>query len=284
MASSLKNHLKVARRNKFITPKLHGWLSQNPDGIKTDNPDIQKRILEILKPSVGDRSGAFHPSQLYQCPRAQVFGYLNIPVTRSYNPTLQNLFNDGHFRHLRWQVMLLSAGILTDVEVPVAIPESRLTGSMDGVNADEGWMFELKGTSQFKTIMYRGALPAHIKQVNAYMLASGLEKTIIVYECKSSQDWTEIEVGRDETIINEISNILTELNGALDNNTLPEVKHDCKNQTGSEFNSCPYSSICNGVKSTEQAVAFGKAGSRDSSVERPKRRVVRVHRSVDGKS
>lgn len=282
MASSLKKHLKVARRNRLITPKLHGWLVQHPDGIKTDDEEIRKRIIEILTPSTGDRSGAFHPSQLYQCPRAQVFGYFNVPVNRSYNPTLQNLFNDGHFRHLRWQIMLLSAGIITDVEVPVNIPEFRLTGSMDGMNANEDWMFELKGTSQFKTIMQRGALPAHIKQVNAYLLASGLEKAIIVYECKSSQDWTEIEVNRDEKTCNEINNILTELNGAIDNNTLPEVKSDCKNQEGTEFNNCPYASICNGVKSTEQVVALSQGGSRDSSTERTPRRIRRVHRSVDG--
>ena len=279
MASSLKKHLKVARRNRTITPKLQGWLVQHPDGIKTDDEAIRKRVIEILTPSVGDRSGSFHPSQLYQCPRAQVFGYLNAPTTRTYNPTLQNLFNDGHFRHLRWQVMLLSAGIITDVEVPVAIDDLRLTGSMDGMNANEDWMFELKGTSQFKSVMQRGAMPAHIKQVNAYLLASGLEKAIIVYECKMSQDWTEIEVHRDDKIISEITSILTELNLAIDNNTLPEIKNDCKNQEGSEFNNCAYSSICNGVKSTEQIVTLGQTRSRDTDSERSPRRTVRVHRS-----
>lgn len=284
MASNLKKHLKVARRNHIITPKLQGWLVNHPDGVKTDDEAIRKRVIEILTPSTTDRSGSFHPSQLYQCPRAQVFGYLNVPTTRSYNPTLQNLFNDGHFRHLRWQVMLLSAGIITDVEVPVKIEDFRLTGSMDGMNSDEKWMFELKGTSQFKSVMQRGAMPAHVKQVNAYLLASGLEKAIIVYECKMSQDWTEIEIHREEKTINELASILLELNLSIDNNTLPEVKNDCKNQEGSEFNNCQYASICNGVKSYEQVVTLSSSRERTADTERTKRRTVRVSRSVNGES
>lgn len=248
--ASLKQHIKIAKRNTKITPTLHGWLNNNSDGIKIEDPAIAQRVLEILAPSDGDRSGAFHPSQLYQCKRAQIFGYYGIDTQRSYNPVLQNLFNDGHFRHLRWQIMLLNAGVLTDIEVKVSIPELRLTGSMDGANMDKGWMFELKGTSAYSQVMQRGAMPDHIKQINAYLMASKLDSALLVYECKSSQNWLEIEVQKDPTVIMEIESILKDLNQAIDTGKMPEVLHDCQNQTGARFNKCPYNNICLGVRST----------------------------------
>lgn len=265
MASSLKKSIQIARRNQHITPRLNGWLVRNPSGIQIHDRKVAKRVAEMMKPPkvAKGRDGAFHPSQLYQCQRAQVFGFLNAPTAKSYNPTLMNLFNDGHYRHLRWQVMLLSAGIITDVEVPVSIQELRLEGSMDGLNRDEGWMFELKGTSQFKTIQRSGALPAHIRQVHAYLLAADLERAIVVYECKSSQDWTEIEVRRNEETIKEIQGILETLNYHIDNDSLPEVQRDCKNQTG-EYNGCPYATFCLGVNSTEQVTALIQVGRRAS--------------------
>jgi hypothetical protein len=284
MAGSLKKHIQIAKRNTKITPRLHGWLSNNPDGIKIADKAIATRVLEILSPSEGDRSGAFHPSQLYQCKRAQIFDYYGVEHPKSYNPTLQNLFNDGHFRHLRWQIMLLNAGILTDVEVGIQIPEKRLVGSMDGMNADEGWMFELKGTSQYAEVVRRGAMPEHVKQVNAYLLASGLESALIVYECKSSQNWIEIEVQRDDKIASEINKILDELNQAIDSGNMPEVYSDCQNQTGPRYNRCKYNSICLGIKSTEDITPVLPPQRRSADAGRDAKGTKRVQRRAPRKS
>ncbi len=171
--SELKKHIKILKQNTQITPKLMGWLSRN-DGIHTDDPAIIEKVLAVLAPSSGDRSGHFHPSQLYQCPRKQLFEFYGLEGSKSFSPTLQNLFNDGHFRHLRWQIMLLNAGILTDIEVKVTLDKYRLGGSMDGVNENEGWVFELKGTSQFSTVQRSGVMAPHKKQIQAYLLASAL--------------------------------------------------------------------------------------------------------------
>lgn len=252
---NLKKHIKIAKQNTVITPKLHAWLNNN-DGVHVTDPKILEKVLDILKPSDGDRSGAFHPSQLYQCKRSQVFAFYNAEGLYEYNPTLQNLFNDGHYRHLRWQIMLLEAGIISDVEVPVNMPEYRLTGSMDGVNEEEGWMFELKGTSQFREITKNGVMPAHRKQVNAYLLASDLESALVVYECKMSQQWQEIEVHRDDQTIREIKEILEELNDSIENNIMPEILDDCKNKKGPIYNNCSYKEICFKVNRTEDVKEF----------------------------
>lgn len=241
---SLKTIVRMAKMNGRITPKLQGWLVKN-NGVHITKDEVEEAVLNILRPKVHkSRAGAFHPSQLYQCPRSQVFGYHDAPKIVSFDPTLQNLFNDGHFRHLRWQIMLLESGILTDVEVPIYVPELRLEGSIDGVNAKEGWMFELKGTSQFKSIQTRGALEQHKKQVNAYLLASGLNEAVIVYECKSTQQWLEVTIEKDPKVIAEITEILAGLNDAIDNDYLPPRLEECENQTGVTYNSCSFAEVC----------------------------------------
>lgn len=254
---SLKNIVRMARVNGRITMKLNTWLMHNPSGVHIQKDDVLESVNNILKPKVSkSRAGAFHPSQLYQCPRAQVYGYHDAPAIRRYDPTLQNLFNDGHFRHLRWQIMLLESGIITDIEVPVEIKKYRLEGSMDGVNKDEGWMFELKGTSQFKGVQTRGAMPAHIKQVHAYLMASGLDEAVIVYECKSTQQWVEYQIVKNPEIIQEIEEILEGLNDAIDNEYFPERLPECENKTGATFNSCAYSEICHRCNKPADLVAL----------------------------
>lgn len=254
--SNLKKAIRMARYNTRITPKLQGWLVNHPNGVHITTPETMEVVKGILMPEVSkSRAGAFHPSQLYTCPRAQVYGFHGVETTRQFNPQLQNLFNDGHFRHLRWQITLLEAGILTRVEVPVYNDDLRLEGSIDGVNDNEKWIFELKGTSQFKQIQQRGAMSAHIKQVHAYMLASGFDSAVIVYEDKSTQDWAEMPIDKDPKIIKELWEILEELNHAINTGEFPEAYEDCKNQTGSTFNNCPYSSICNRVNRQEQIIS-----------------------------
>lgn len=241
---SLKGVVRMARYNARITPKMQAWLTNHPEGVRVTSKATMKRVQEILMEKPKPRSGAFHPSQFYTCPRAQMFGYYGVPTVREFNPQLQNIFNDGHFRHLRWQVSLLEAGILTDIEVPVNDPIRRIEGSMDGVNTNENWMFELKGTSQFRQIQQKGALPAHIKQVNAYLFVSGIPEAVILYEDKSTQNWQETTIYKDDKVMGELIEILDELNYCVDNDELPERYEDCENQTGATFNACPYQSVC----------------------------------------
>ena len=136
----------------------------------------------------------------------------------------------------------------------------------DGVNDKEGWLLELKGTSNFAGVQRSGVMAAHKKQTQAYLLASAT-RCVVIYECKSSQQWAEFEVERDDEIAAEITAILTELNHAIDSGEMPEVLDDCKNQTGTTFARCPYASHASAsgapMKSLRQfPLVSGIAGSR----------------------
>ncbi len=257
MSANLKRMVRVAKQQSRITPKLTGWLASHGEGVVVTDEETEALLLRLVKPG-GSRSHAFHPSQLYQCQRRQVFDYYGVDGLRAYNPQLQNIFNDGTWRHMRWQIMLLNAGILDRVEVGVSVPEVRLTGSMDGVNDTEGWMFELKGTSQFGTVKKGGVMAAHQKQVMAYLMAAELDKAVVVYEDKLGQDWAEFEVHRDEATIKEIASILETLNESVDHDQLPEVLDDCKIAKGKTYDECPYSHICREAKDGHHAVELSQ--------------------------
>jgi CRISPR/Cas system-associated exonuclease Cas4 (RecB family) len=256
--SNLKNLVRVASEKSRVTPKLTGWLANHSEGVVVTD-EMGEELLKKLTAAGGSRAYAFHPSQMYQCKRRQVFDYHDVPSVRSFNPQLQNIFNDGTWRHIRWQIMLMNAGILTDVEVSVDMPKYRLQGSMDGIHetTKEKWMFELKGTSQFKTIENSGVTEAHKKQVQAYLLATGYDLAVVIYEDKSVQKWKEFEVQRDENTIKEIVEILEELNLSIDNDELPEVLNECKQGKGATFNACPYGSICRQSQTAEEAKDWG---------------------------
>ena len=257
MSASLKRMVRVAKQQSRITPKLTGWLASHGEGVVVTDEETEALLLRLVKPG-GSRSHAFHPSQLYQCQRRQVFDYYGVEGLRAYNPTLQNIFNDGTWRHMRWQIMLLNAGIISRVEVRVDVPEVRLTGSMDGINDTEGWMFELKGTSQFSSVKKNGVMPAHVKQVMAYLMAAELDKAVVVYEDKLSQNWAEFEVHRDEATVKEIAAILEVLNEAVDHDQLPEMLDDCKVATGKTYDQCPYSHICREATDGHHAVSLSQ--------------------------
>ena len=108
-------------------------------------------------------------------------------------------------------------------------------------------------------IKKEGVMPAHKKQIQAYLLAAGLDKAIVVYEDKNRQEWCEFEVDQEQETINEVIEILESLNKAIDNNELPEVLNECKKGTGQTFNNCSYSHVCRESKTGGQAVKLSKA-------------------------
>lgn len=252
MAGELKRISKLATHKVKLTPAIRAWLAHAPQGVGIDTPEEAELVVKLLAtPEEGSRAGAFHPSGLTRCPREQVFGFHGEAKDEGYShgAQLQNIFNDGTWRHARWQLMLTKLGLLHSTEVRVSMPSRRLTGSMDGQGTDtkngHDYFFELKGTSiSLSKLEKEGALPAHVFQVQAYLAASGLPEAIIIYESKMNQDWIEIVVQRDEGTIAEIIEILDDLNEHVDNDTLPPMLPDCRIKTGDEYSNCAYAKVC----------------------------------------
>lgn len=243
--SGLTRVLKSIKRGEslIITPRIDQWLVQHPEGLLLDEDGLAVLERLVTRTASGERSGRFGASSLgTKCPRQQVYSYLGMPTTGMRDPFTQNLFNDGTWRHIRWQLMGLQAGVFTHVEWPVAVPQLRLKTSLDALNVDEGWFFELKGDRNWTRSM-DGIPDGHNMQIHACFLATGWDVCVYVMEDKTTQQWKEIIVRKDKAIIQRVRKELAILNESVEHQRLPPVLQACKEKAG-YYPSCPYGPQC----------------------------------------
>jgi hypothetical protein len=241
--SKLIRNIKAADK-LILTPRLDDWLMKHPEGIIMQ-PEQTEMMMKLLSDdSNSQRSARFGASSRGTCERAQVFSFIGMPQRRRVDPQLQNIFNDGTWRHLRWQTMLMVAGLATDVEVVYKKPQWNLKVSVDAENKDEEWFLELKGHGNIGKVIHEGIPERHLLQMHTCFIASDYEKAIYIAEDKRSQDWKEVVVHRDPVWERRAKKELNRLNDALDDERLPRVLTECLRGTGPTFHGCPYSQGC----------------------------------------
>lgn len=238
----------------ILTPHINNWLAQHSEEAWPD--DVVEKIAEQLRVQPRIRSGSFSASSAGFCDRRQVLGYLGKTPNATTSPELQNLFNDGKWRHLRWQAMLLSAGLIEDIEVSLKWPRMRSKGSVDGVGFTgdlpirEEWKnktfgFELKGMNPFVYQKWASGPrplkpnPKHLHQMGSYFLSGGFDLFIYIVEDKATQSWEEVVVEPDPRMIKESEEEIVFLNKCVDNQTLPPILQECQDREGA-FKGCPY--------------------------------------------
>jgi hypothetical protein len=171
---------------------------------------------------------------------------------------LQNLFNDGTWRHIRHEMMGMIGGWFTGVEVKAELPQYNLATSLDGENTDEGWGFELKGTSNFSRIMEYDIPHGHMLQMHTAMLARDLERMVYLAEDKRTQQWKEIIIQRDPTLIREVKDELNRATDAIEDQRLPPVLPACRIKRGDEYNTCPFRRFCPAQKTWPEEAAWSR--------------------------
>lgn len=225
----------------IITARMERYFEECPE-LEVRTQEEVDLLVRLMSPSQNSiRHGRFGASSRGTCERRQVFSYLGMPSARLPDPRLKNIFWDGKLRHIKWQLMGLQAGVFTHVEHPVSIPEWRSTISLDALNDDEGWLFELKGSSNFLGTM---EVPYnHLLQIHTYFLFTGWDTCVYVIEDKRTQEWREIVVRKDHLIMGKVERELERLNTAVEEEALPEIKDECYRKKG-EYRDCPYAAQC----------------------------------------
>lgn len=242
----LNSLVKSIKANKTIGLRLTRWLSEN-DEVRAETTEGEMLLVSMIGNTSYSRAGRFHASSSGSCPRKQMFEYLGVEPDTKHPASLRAIFHDGHFRHLRWQLMLLNAGIIDTVEKRYDLPELLVSGSVDGLNLEEGWIFELKGANPkvFEKVKNSGmCLPEHNRQIHVYFLLTGLDRAIIVYENKATQAYEEIEVKKDEDLMEEIRGEYSDLTEDVLRSRLPLMLKLCEQQQGVEYDRCPYAETC----------------------------------------
>lgn len=252
LGTMLKNLTRQS--DLLVSPKVREFLMKNPEGmvmndegtdLADDTKDLILQIMQAAFAANSDRSGRFGASSRGKCERAQMWTYLGMPGRRIIEPETLNLFNDGKFRHLRWQVMLVQSGAATHAEYPLSYKKYRMTSSVDALNAEERFLFELKGDRHMARLLNAegGVVPEHNLQIHSMFFMTGWDTASYVMEDKSTQDFREIIVRRDPAIIAKVKNELERLNEHVEHRTLPEPLASCQSKEG-PYRTCPFAAPC----------------------------------------
>lgn len=271
-ALNAKQYQTRSNQVRLVTDRLVDWLDRNTHIplSEEDMPLIQTLLTDTTNHIRHSRFGA---SSRGTCERAQVFGYLGFArrgSTIDYH--LSNIFIDGQWRHIRWQLMMLKAGVIEEAEVPFSVPELRLGTSIDAVNYSEDFLVELKGDGSFKEV--NEVREDHALQISTYFIASGLSKAVYIVEKKGTNSWTELVVTPDQVPMKEVEDELGRLNQAIDREQLPNALPDCQAKTGQIWRACPWRDNCGTAtwdRASGQGVEIRSTATR-SRIKKPNNR------------
>lgn len=258
LGSTIKAHREG--QQKIVSPILNKWLRDNPDGALVPSERTMQMILPSLVSPPRIRHTSFSSSSAGTCPRAQVLAYLAREQNWVPSTQMAGVFNDGKWRHVRWQVNLLESGALDQIEVGLKWRRMRTLGSMDGSGhvksnhpvaewRDEEFGFELKGVNPFTygQIMKKKPggrppqiMPKHMEQVQRYMLLAGLKLFVVIYENKGTNEFHEWVIPADPLVQAASHKELTVVNKAIDNETLPPPLPSCLLAMGGDWKDCPF--------------------------------------------
>lgn len=207
-----------------------------------------------------DRRGSFSASGLGSCPRQQQFTWIGLQKLKQSAQRMAVLAN-GTFVHLRLQAAGLSAGWLAQAEVPVPENVTGLKGTLDGVCV-EGEVAELKSINgrAFRFVQ-EAPKDEHIFQAETYMVTTGAEKAVILYENKDTQDLKEHVLHHDDKTDTKIIGQALELQQRTADLDLFPVLPKCLEKKGWEYDYCDYKDRCLLIQSFKQAVKMAEKES-----------------------
>ena len=241
--TSLAQMLKTS--NLPITMRHERFLSQ---GDPVFSPEALQFAQDVLSGQVGGnrkRERLWRASGAGRCLRERMFARIGVPEARGTNSQLQNIFNNGNFAHLRWQMAGLTEGWLIGVEIPADHHEMGVGSTLDGMIWDES-ILEFKSINDrgFRMVCDYGAKHPHKMQLHYMFLTTGRTAGSIVYENKNSQDWREERVLLDPEIMADVHRELDALKAGWENKSLPPMKPNCETREGAEYRNCAFRDLC----------------------------------------
>lgn len=247
----LSQLLQAHSDDLVISPRHEAWLAQNPNASYTDKA---KAFMaeEIGKPQ-RVRTGSFSASSAGYCSRRRQFEFLGMP-RRPYRNSLLQVFHNGTYVHLRWQMAGLSEGWMTQAEVPVENTDLLLKGTMDGLLYDfRGLEIKSINSNGFRNIMQYGPKREHQYQVAAYVLSGAPADWVFLYEDKDTNEYKEFVFTPDKDAMERVRVEQEKLAEMTVSHKLAEIKDDCWAKQGTEYIQCPFRDVCLGTKSWDHA-------------------------------
>jgi hypothetical protein len=234
-----------------ISKRYEDWMEKN------GNPEYSAEAIRFLNAQLHatprNRKGTVSASSLGSCRRRQVFTFLGMSQLPPSARTAA-IFQNGTFMHLRWQMAGITEGWLAMAEVPVGENNMGLSGTLDGVSYKDSVVeFKSINSHGFRGVSQFGPKHEHKMQVGTYMYVTGRDKSVVIYENKDTQEYTEQVVMMDTEIETEVIASTESIWGYIHQKDLPEPMTKCEERTGVYYNNCPYRDRCLQIRDWEQA-------------------------------
>ena len=229
--------VRETRDQEWLIPRFRRYIRRRNVSVEAEHA---KAILD--RPE-RDRTIGWSASSAGRCLREQLYKRRKA-LAEAPDDKSMAIFQEGHYVHMKHQAAGLTAGYLADVEVPVEIPEFNVQGTMDAKDS-EGLITEIKSINPygFTGVNQFGPKWEHLRQVNAYMLASRIDKARILYENKATQEMREFLVHMDTALVAANVEDWKELNEHMENGTMPPMLPECQRKEG-RYKWCAYAETC----------------------------------------
>lgn len=224
-----------------------------------DTPTAKGRVQvhEISMVARARPGGRFSPSSVGRCDRQAILKFLGYKGSRKVNPDKELLFDDGNWRHHKWQALFLDMEAVfgddekfkvIEIEHFVHLDKYHVAGNLDVTLLINGvlYVIDIKGINRrgFDWIN-RLDEPKDdaVSQLLTYMKAKGIDNGILLYDCKDTQRTKCFAVGFDSKHWKQATGWLDEQHEHLEARRIPPKHPDCT--LGSSMaDTCQFYKVC----------------------------------------
>ena len=166
-------------------------------------------VAGLLREGTVRKKTVFSPSNAIACSRAQVLDKLKYRPVVPSDPQLLSIFEDGIWRHMKWQLIFNAMGLVESIEQFNSLGYLNYGGSTDLIlnipheGSTKRVIVDIKGANSFKWSeinMSGEPVFAHKIQVQIYMLINKIDMAILWYENKNTNEICEVVVHEDKEL------------------------------------------------------------------------------------
>jgi len=183
---------------------------------------LKEIINKFYRDKSNDRSQHhFYISQAGKCPRQVFFKFKNAPK-KELEPNILRLFDHGDHIHQLIMRSLLSTRdihiVAAEVDIP---PQEMISGRADAIVSDgkELYVLDIKSINSFSFRKLKEPKKDHINQIQLYLHYFRIEKGILLYVNKNTQQLKELvvnyDIGKSERLLSSFSKLEEQINKDL---------------------------------------------------------------------
>jgi len=228
-----------------------------------------KRVQKVTLPMVPrERTpGRLSPSSVCGCERQAAMKFIGMQGRKKMDPQTELIFEDGNWRHHKWQYMFSDMAVLfprkfrlIGVEMPIRYDDLKVAGHLDAhieiysQGEWHEWIVDFKGANTWayeSVFKNHEAKAEHLLQLACYMKARGVRKGMLLYDSKNSNDYIIYTLTLTKkkwlTIKSWCENVVTQ----MDRKQLPPVNENCHNGNFL-FGRCMFKDLCFGKMTPQE--------------------------------